>query len=157
MLHPEYLRSIGGFDPEYFLYYEDVELALRGLAHGWTTVHVPEAVVEHRHSDRSIQGTELVEVLQHKNRLLTLVRHAPPSDVAAGFARAALTPVSLAVSAIRSPGQRSERLRLARWRAASLGQAVRGLPHARAARKEIGDTRTVDPAEVKRQAARRGQ
>lgn len=156
VLHPDYLRSIGGFDPEYFLYYEDVELALRGLAHGWTTVHVPDAVVEHRHSDRSIQGTELVEVLQHKNRLLTLVRHAPRSDVAAGFARAALTPVSLAVSAIRSPGQRSERLRLARWRAASLGQAVRGLPHARAARKEIGGTRTVDHAEVKRQAARRG-
>lgn len=152
VFHPEYLQAIGGFDPEYFLYYEDVDLALRGLAQGWTTAHVPEAVVEHRHSARSVQGTELVEVLQHRNRLLTLVRHAPPGEVAAGFARAAVTPVSLAVSALRTPGQRQERLRLARWRADALGQAVRGLRHARAARDEIDATRTVDAAEVRRQS-----
>lgn len=150
VFHPDYLRAIGGFDPEYFLYYEDVDLGLRGLAHGWTTRHVPEAVVEHRHSDRSIQGTKLVEVLQHRNRLLTLVRHGSPGDVASGFARAALTPVSLAVSAIRTPSQRTERLRLAKWRAAALGQAVRGLGHARTARGEIESTRTVDAAEVRR-------
>lgn len=152
VFHPEYLQAIGGFDPEYFLYYEDVDLALRGLAHGWSTVHVPEAIVEHRHSDRSVQGTELVEVLQHRNRLLTLIRHAPPAEIASGFARAAVTPVSLAVSAIRTPGQREERLRLARWRAEALGQAVRGLKHARTARNEIASTRTVDAAEVRRQS-----
>lgn len=152
VLHPEYLRAIGGFDPEYFLYYEDVDLGLRGLAHGWSTVHVPEAVVEHRHSDRSIQGTKLVEVLQHRNRLLTLVRHGSRGDVATGFARAALTPVSLAVSALRTPSQRTERLRLAKWRAEALGQAVRGLGHARTARNEIEATRTVDAAEVRRQS-----
>ena len=148
VFHPDYLRAIGGFDPEYFLYYEDVDLALRGLAHGWSTKHVPEAIVEHRHSDRSVQGTKLVEVLQHKNRLLTLVRHASPVDIAAGYARAALTPVSLALSAIRAPDERTERLRLAKWRAVSLGQAIGGVRHARAARNEIAATRTVDIAQV---------
>jgi hypothetical protein len=83
---------------------------------------------------------------------LTLVRHAPPAEVAAGFARAAVTPVSLAVSALRTPGQREERLRLARWRAEALGQAVRGLKHARTARNEIAATRTVDAAEVRRKS-----
>lgn len=157
VFHPDYLRAIGGFDPEYFLYYEDVDLALRGLAHGWTTQHVPEAIVEHRHSDRSVQGTRLVEVLQHRNRLLTLVRHASPVDVASGFTRAALTPVSLALSALRTPDQREERLRLAKWRAAALGQAVRGVRHARAARTEIDATRTVDVAEVRRLSKPTGQ
>lgn len=150
VFHPQYLEAIGGFDPEYFLYYEDVDLGLRGLAHGWSTTHVPDAVVEHRHSDRSVQGTKLVEVLQHRNRLLTLVRHASPLEIASGFARATATPVSLAISAVRTPDQREERLRLARWRAASLGQAVRGLRHARTARNEIASTRTVDVEDVGR-------
>lgn len=152
VLHPDYLRAIGGFDPEYFLYYEDIDLGLRGLAQGWSTVHVPEAVVEHRHSDRSVQGTELVEVLQHRNRLLTLVRHAPPGEVVSGFVRASLTPVSLAVSALRAPDQRRERLRLAKWRAEAVGQAVRGLRHARTVRGEIEASRTVDAAEVRRRS-----
>ena len=139
VFHPDYLAEIGGFDPEYFLYYEDVDLGLRGHAAGWKTAHVPEAVVVHRHSDRSVQGTELVEVLQHRNRLLTLVRHGSTAQVASGFALAAATPLSLAASALRNPDQRSERMRLAKWRARSLGQAVRGVGHAVAVRKQ-GDS-----------------
>ncbi len=137
VFHAEYLRDVGGFDERYFLYYEDVDLGLRGQAAGWSTAHVPEAVVEHRHSDRSGQGTELVEVLQHRNRLLTQVRHGSTTDVAKTFARAAATPVSLALSAVRTPNERSERLRLAKWRAKSLGQAVKGVGGARSARKAI--------------------
>ena len=34
VFHADYFRTVGGFDPEYFLYYEDVELGLRGLATG---------------------------------------------------------------------------------------------------------------------------
>lgn len=139
MFHPDYLSAIGGFDPEYFLYYEDVDLGLRGAAAGWRTVHVPEAIVEHRHSDRTVQGTELVEVLQHRNRLLTLVRHGSPSEVAKGFALATLTPASIAVSAARNPHQRQERLRLAKWRAVALKDAVKGLGHAAGVRKEISN------------------
>ncbi len=138
VFHPEYLSAIGGFDPEYFLYYEDVDLALRGRQAGWTTVHVPEAVVEHRHSDRTVQGTELVEVLQHRNRLLTIVRHGSPVEVASGFALAALTPLSLAASAVRRPDQRDERLRLAKWRARSLKEAVQGVKHAVDVRNQDG-------------------
>ncbi len=152
VFHPEYLRAIGGFDPEYFLYYEDVDLAMRGLAHGWSTQHVPEAIVEHRHSDRSVQGTRLVEVLQHRNRLLTLVRHASVIDAVSAFARAALTPISLAISAIRTPDQRDARFRLARWRAEALVQAVRGLRYARNARSELGTTRTVGVEDVRRRS-----
>ena len=134
VFHPDYLAAVGGFDPEYFLYYEDVDLGLRGQALGWKTVHIPEAIVEHRHSDRSVQGTELVEVLQHRNRLLTLVRHGSPVDVAKGYARAAVTPLSLGVSAIRNPAERDERLRLAKWRAKALKNAVTGISKARAAK-----------------------
>ena len=154
VFHADYFRTVGGFDPDYFLYYEDVELGLRGLAQGWTTAHVPDAIVEHRHSDRTVQGSELVEVLQHKNRLLTQVRHGSRVDVAKAFGKAALTPVSLAASALRSPGERNERLRLAKWRAQALRDAVKGLPDAREARDLIDQGRTVDPDEVQRIARR---
>lgn len=136
VFHPDYLRAVGGFDPEYFLYYEDVDLGLRGQAQGWTTSHVPAAVVEHRHSDRTTQGTELVEVLQHRNRLLTLVRHGSAKEVASGYVLAVATPLSLAASALRHPDERVERLRLARWRAKALKEAVVGIPRARAAKAE---------------------
>lgn len=141
VFHPSYLSATGGFDPEFFLYYEDVDLGLRGQAAGWRTVHVPDAVVEHRHSDRSIQGTELVEVLQHRNRLLTIVRHGTRAEVASGFALAALTPLSLAASALRNPDQRGERLRLAKWRAKSLKEAVQGMGHAVDVRSQARDRR----------------
>ena len=146
VLHPEYLRTVGGFDPEYFLYYEDVDLGLRGQAHGWKTAHVPEAVVEHRHSDRTTQGTELVEVLQHRNRLLTLVRHGSAAEVAAGYARAIATPLSLAASAVRNPNERDERMRLAKWRARSLREALIGVPKARAAKAEHTAARPSAPS-----------
>ena len=136
VFHPEYLRAVGGFDPDYFLYYEDVDLGLRGQAQGWSTEHVPAAIVEHRHSDRTTQGTELVEVLQHRNRLLTLVRHGSSVDVATGYARAIATPISLAVSAVRHRNERDERLRLARWRAKAVKDAIAGIPKARAAKAE---------------------
>ena len=155
VFHADYFRTVGGFDPEYFLYYEDVELGLRGLAHGWVTMHVPDAIVEHRHSHTTVQGAELVEVLQHKNRLLTQVRHGSRTDVAKTFGRAALTPVSLAASSLRHPGERQERLQLAKWRAKALRDAVKGIPGAREARSEIDRHRSVDTSEVQRIARRK--
>lgn len=150
--HADYLRDVGGFDERYFLYYEDVDLALRGLAQGWNTVYVPDAIVEHRHSDQTVQGSELVEVLQHKNRLLTQVRHGSTGEVVKSFGRAALTPMSLAASAVRSPGERKERLRLASWRAKALRDAVKGLPEARKVRSSIDEERQIDADEVRRVA-----
>jgi N-acetylglucosaminyl-diphospho-decaprenol L-rhamnosyltransferase len=39
--------SVGGFDPRYFMYFEDVDLCDRLGRAGWTSVYVPSAVVEH--------------------------------------------------------------------------------------------------------------
>lgn len=41
------LRTVGFFNPAFFLYYEEVELMLRLARGGWTTLYVPEAVVTH--------------------------------------------------------------------------------------------------------------
>lgn len=41
-------NEIGGFDEQFFMYYEDVDLCLRATQAGWEVWHVPEAVVEHQ-------------------------------------------------------------------------------------------------------------
>ncbi len=41
--------EIGGFDPEYFLYYEDVDLSRRASAAGWNIVCDPQLAIIHDH------------------------------------------------------------------------------------------------------------
>ena len=48
-------NEVGGFDEQFFLYYEDVDLCLRASQAGWGVWHVPEAVVEHQ-SGASFEG-----------------------------------------------------------------------------------------------------
>jgi N-acetylglucosaminyl-diphospho-decaprenol L-rhamnosyltransferase len=40
-------EDVGGFDPSYFMYFEDLDLARRLADAGWPSVHVPSAVVTH--------------------------------------------------------------------------------------------------------------
>ena len=39
--------EVGGFDPGYFMYFEDLDLCRRLADAGWQSVYVPSAVVEH--------------------------------------------------------------------------------------------------------------
>jgi N-acetylglucosaminyl-diphospho-decaprenol L-rhamnosyltransferase len=48
LLRREAFESVGGFDPGYFLYVEDVDLGDRLRAAGWRLRYEPAAVVEHR-------------------------------------------------------------------------------------------------------------
>lgn len=77
VLRGEYLRECGLFDERLFLYYEDVELSLRGQEAGWRFRYVPSSVVEHEHSATAITGSDFAEYYKERNRLLVVARHAP--------------------------------------------------------------------------------
>lgn len=47
MFRWEALKQVNGFDPDYFLYFEEVDLMRRLAERGWATWHVAEAVVCH--------------------------------------------------------------------------------------------------------------
>ena len=47
MLRLTALRQVGGFDPEFFLYYEEVDLMRQLARKGWQTWHVSDALVIH--------------------------------------------------------------------------------------------------------------
>lgn len=47
MFRREAFMSVNGFDPNYFLYYEEVDLCRRLVAAGWTTWYAPTATIAH--------------------------------------------------------------------------------------------------------------
>ena len=64
------LRALGPFDPEQFLFYEDMDLCLRARAAGIPTVLHPEVVVRHLggHSTEPAYGGEPYELLARRRR-----------------------------------------------------------------------------------------
>lgn len=84
------LEQVGGFDPRYFMYEEDVELGLRIQRHGWTMHYAPETTVLHRcQGSKRREGEPLVDILSPdnprlpfyayhitRNTLLTMHTHA---------------------------------------------------------------------------------
>jgi GT2 family glycosyltransferase len=69
VMRRELWDSLGGFPPEFFMYYEDPELSLRCWRAGYRVVFVPDAVVTHRYeSGRNPAKMYLVE----RNRLVAM-------------------------------------------------------------------------------------
>ena len=53
LIHRDTFLEVGGFDPEYFAYFEDVDLGWRLWVLGYRVVYAPDAVVRHhRRRDR---------------------------------------------------------------------------------------------------------
>ena len=69
LLRDAFLEDLRGFDERYFLYYEDVDLALRGAARGWRFICEPSSVVLHEGSVTTSQLGDEVRRLQDRNRL----------------------------------------------------------------------------------------
>jgi len=96
LLRRSYLDDVGLFDDRLFLYYEDLELSLRGSEQGWRYRYVPSSVVRHVHSATAVEGSALADYYNERNRLLVLVRHAPPSVLAWVLLRYVLVTASYA-------------------------------------------------------------
>jgi GT2 family glycosyltransferase len=96
LLAASYLRDVGLFDEELFLYYEDVDLAWRGRERGWLYRYVPGSVVRHVHAASTVEGSSLFDYYNQRNRLLTLTRHADRNTTAKAIARYLLVTASYA-------------------------------------------------------------
>jgi N-acetylglucosaminyl-diphospho-decaprenol L-rhamnosyltransferase len=81
----EFLRATGGFDERFFLYYEDVDLALRGAHLGWRYRLAPMSRVRHRGSATVATIGSRSAFYRERNRLWVLFRHRPWRDVRIGL------------------------------------------------------------------------
>ncbi|MEY2583368.1 MAG: hypothetical protein QOE09_3217 [Ilumatobacteraceae bacterium] len=115
LFRSKFLEDTGGFDESYFLYYEDVDLARRGSALGWTYRCVPASRVWHRVSASTSRLGHRARYLQERNRLRfafqfgdsSMVRHALWLSIRrlrwrprAAHARALLAGLALAPTAV---------------------------------------------------------
>ncbi len=66
----EKFEALGGFDPTFFLDYEDLDLCWRGWLRGWRTIFVPSARLRHR------VGESADQILRARNPSVRLHRPA---------------------------------------------------------------------------------
>ncbi len=79
MYRRDMLDETGFFEPDYVIYYEDVDLAFRGRWMGWKCVLAKRARVVHAHSHTMKRHGDEKRRLLQRNRLRTMVRNWPAS------------------------------------------------------------------------------
>ncbi|MDL2269201.1 glycosyltransferase family 2 protein [Desulfosarcina sp. OttesenSCG-928-A07] len=74
----EALDQVGGFDEDYFCYFEDVDLGFRLRLCGYKALYVPDAVVHHLGSATTGgQRSDFSVYHGHRNRIWTYVKNMP--------------------------------------------------------------------------------
>ena len=71
------LDEVGGFDPAYFAYLEDLDLALRAQLAGWKCLYVPDATVRHRKSATFGNYSRFKAYHVERNRIYAAVKLLP--------------------------------------------------------------------------------
>jgi len=78
-----------GFDPDYFAYFEDVDLGWRLWVEGEEVVYVPSAVAYHRHHGSGMEAARRTKLLE-RNALASLVKNYDDANLAVVFPAALL-------------------------------------------------------------------
>lgn len=99
LLSAAFVNDVGVFDERYFMYYEDVDLGLRGRQRGWHYRCAPASCVVHAGSATASRVGTRTAYLRERNRLWVLLRHRPAGDIARG--------VWLSVRRLRWPPRRT--------------------------------------------------
>jgi N-acetylglucosaminyl-diphospho-decaprenol L-rhamnosyltransferase len=73
----EAFRAVGGFDPGYFMYFEDVDLAERLGRAGYLHVYAPTAVVVHEGGHSTRREPHRMQRVHHTSALRYLARQYP--------------------------------------------------------------------------------
>ncbi|MFJ6675362.1 glycosyltransferase family 2 protein [Actinosynnema sp. NPDC091369] len=92
LLRRDALEHVGGVPAAFFCYYEDTDTAWRLRLAGHRVLSVGPARVRHRHGASTNPGSRPFHRWNERNRLLTLLRCAPPGTAVRELARfAAIT------------------------------------------------------------------
>jgi N-acetylglucosaminyl-diphospho-decaprenol L-rhamnosyltransferase len=89
LLHRDAFESVGGFDPSYFMYFEDLDLCERLAAAGWSSVYVPSALVTHVGGHSTSRVSDRMLRAHHRSAYRYLSRR---------YAGPALAPLRLALA-----------------------------------------------------------
>ncbi len=118
------LDETGGFDPAFFAYLEDVDLAWRARWLGWTASYVPEARVVHQHSATGTEESPFKTFHLGRNKVWTIAKNHPTRALLVyGLPLVAYDLASLPITMARQRNLAALRGRLAGLR--DLGRVLR--------------------------------
>ena len=80
LLRTKMLQQVGLFDPRFFAYYEDTDLAWRARRAGWRTVTAPESVIRHSFGASAASASPGFFVHVYRNWMMTVLRNAQPAE-----------------------------------------------------------------------------
>ena len=80
LLRTTMLEQVGLFDPRFFAYYEDTDLAWRARRAGWHTVTAPESVIRHSFGASAASASPGFFAHVYRNWMMTVLRNAGPDD-----------------------------------------------------------------------------
>lgn len=143
-VHKAVWHSLGGFDEDFWMYLEDVDLAFRAQLSGWQAVFAPRARIYHRLSATS--GDTLASYYVGRNTIWTIAKNMPTSLLMRNFFKILMGQLAIMLDAVRNIQGEAARARLR-------GQldGLLGLPRQIAKRQTIQVRRRVaDPEFEKR-------
>jgi len=73
----EMLEEIGLFDKDFFLYFEDVDIAFRAQLAGWKCLYTPYAKVTHIHGGTAGVGSDIAIYYGNRNILWCAIKNFP--------------------------------------------------------------------------------
>ena len=134
--------GIGGFDEDFFCYFEDTDLSFRLRLVGHRCLYVPDAVVHHVGSASAGVDSDFTIYHSFRNQIWTFVKNMPGGLVWLYLPQLVLVQ-TLLLAAFAVRGRPRVMLRAQR-------DALRGLPHALRKRGAIQWERTVEPRDLRR-------
>ena len=135
------LEELGGFDPTYFAYLEDVDLAWRARWTGWTARYVPSARVTHSHSATAGVDSQFKTFHLGRNKVWTIVKNHHGSSLIA------FLPLAIAYDLASLPITMLRQRSLIALHARIVG--LRRIAPALKARRQIGASRRVSWNDIK--------
>ncbi len=142
MIRRDLFEALGGFDPRFFVYFEDADLCARARAAGFAVRHVAGAVARHvgQGTTRQVRARRLFYFL--RSQILYAGKHHGTATALALTAASfgAQVPLRLALAlARRAPEEAAEVLRAAGLLAAALPGLVPDLLRGRAPARRAAD------------------
>jgi len=134
--------AAGGFDEDFFCYFEDTDLAFRLRLAGQRCLYVPAAVVHHVGSASAGAESDFTVYHGYRNLVWTYAKNMP-GRLALLYLPQLLLVQALLLAAFTIRGRPGVVLRAQR-------DAVRGLPGAMRKRRALQARRTVAPGELRR-------
>ncbi len=122
LIRREMLDEVGLLDDDFFMYYEDIDLAWRARLRRWRVFYAPQALVRHVHCGSSGEWSPLFSYLVDRNRLAMVFKNGSPAQIVRAWAKyggeAVANAMRLAVSpVVRDIGWRATARRaFLQWR-----------------------------------------